>query len=193
MQVDFERSCYRIDQFPKDGLPELAFVGRSNVGKSSLLNAMVRRHGLAKTSKTPGKTRAVISFLVDRRWRLMDLPGYGFARGSKRELAQWDELMGGYLARPELKRVLLLIDIRHTLQENDRKMQLWLEEMGLNYTVILTKADKLSRGAVSDHKKRIMTAMGLNKHDMIVTSSSKKQGISDLQKKLSTWVFVEKE
>lgn len=157
MPAEFVRSAYGADQFPKDRLPEVAFVGRSNVGKSSLLNtllAQAAKHGkrvgssrpktLAKTSQTPGRTRAVNFFRVDGRLYFADLPGYGFAKASHAERDRWKGLAESYLTRREpLKLVVLIVDMRHGPTALDRQMKEWLEAHGQAFCVAASKSDKL--------------------------------------------------
>jgi len=157
MPAEFVRSAYAADQFPKDRLPEVAFVGRSNVGKSSLLNTLlvqtakrakrvgsIRPKTLAKTSQTPGRTRAVNFFRVDGRLYFADLPGYGFAKASHAERDRWKGLAESYLTRREpLKLVVLIVDMRHGPTALDRQMKEWLEAHGLAFCVAASKSDKL--------------------------------------------------
>jgi GTP-binding protein len=142
--LKFLLSAVETDQFPAANLPEVAFSGRSNVGKSSLLNLLTRRKGLAKVSKTPGKTRAINFFEVDGKWRLVDLPGYGYARLSKAEIEKWGKTIDTYLCeRPNLAGVIQLVDSRHKPTDRDLEMLTWLAGMGIPTIVALTKADKI--------------------------------------------------
>ncbi|MCY4188321.1 MAG: ribosome biogenesis GTP-binding protein YihA/YsxC [Bryobacterales bacterium] len=156
MAVDFVLSAHDARQFPRDRLPEIAFVGRSNVGKSSLLNALLQRgrksglarKQLAKTSQTPGRTRAVNFFRIDRKLYFADLPGYGFARVSHAERERWKRLAEAYLTgREQIKLVVALVDIRHGPTDMDRQMAAWLEANGQPFCVAATKSDKLKRAA----------------------------------------------
>ena len=163
MPVEFVLSAHDPGQFPRDQLPEVAFVGRSNVGKSSLLNALLLRSGkhlglaggvsrkaLAKTSQTPGRTRAVNFFRVARRMYFADLPGYGFAKASHDEQNRWKRLAESYLAeRDALKLVVLIVDIRHGPTPLDRQMKDWLDASGQAFCVAAAKSDKLKRAARS--------------------------------------------
>lgn len=149
LHAEFIRSCLSPGQFPRDGRPEVAVVGRSNVGKSSLLNSLLRRKGLAKVSKTPGKTRAVNLFAVETddpglpRFYLADLPGYGYAKVSKATRAEWGPLIERYLeGREELRAVVLLVESR-VVERMDRNTIAWLQSIGREPLVVATKVDKL--------------------------------------------------
>ena len=149
-RVLFARECRflmgaaKLEQLPPADLPEVAFAGRSNVGKSSLINALTGRHDLARASNAPGRTREVNLFLLDERVRLADLPGYGFARADKKSVARFQNLGRQYLrGRPNLKRVYLLIDARHGLKPPDREALDALDLAAVSYHVVLTKADKV--------------------------------------------------
>lgn len=132
-------------QCPKDTKFEYAFIGRSNVGKSSLINMLCRHKGLAKTSSTPGKTMLINHFIINKEWYLVDLPGYGFAKRSKTERHKLDLMIRGYiLQRRQLVNVFVLIDIRHEQQKIDREFIDWLGQSGIPFTIIFTKADKLT-------------------------------------------------
>jgi GTP-binding protein len=142
--VRFMMGVARIDDLPPPDLPEVAFAGRSNVGKSSLINALVGRKGLARASNEPGRTREVNLFVLDERLRLADLPGYGFARASKGAKSRFQNLGRAYLrGRPNLKRVYLLIDARHGLKPADAEALDALDLAAVSYQIVLTKADKL--------------------------------------------------
>jgi GTP-binding protein len=139
----------KIDQLPTPDLPEVAFAGRSNVGKSSLINALVNRHGLARASNEPGRTREVNFFVLDERVRLVDLPGYGFAKVSRDTAKKFQNLGRSYLrGRPNLKRVYLLVDARHGLKSVDTEALEALDLAAVSYQIVLTKADKLKAAEV---------------------------------------------
>ena len=147
--AEFVMGCAEIDQLPAPDLPEVAFAGRSNVGKSSLINALVNQHRLARSSAEPGRTREVNFFLLDGRLRLVDLPGYGFARAPRGEAKRFQNLARDYLrGRPNLRRVYLLIDARHGLKAPDTEALDALDKAAVSYQLVLTKADKLKPAQV---------------------------------------------
>ena len=139
-------------QYPEGTLPEIAFAGRSNVGKSSFLNAVINRKNLARTSGKPGKTRTINFYNVNEEFRLVDLPGYGYAAVSKAEKAQWGKIIETYLmTREQLAEVILLVDIRHEPSAQDVQMYDWISAYGFEGYVMATKADKISRGSIARH------------------------------------------
>lgn len=141
---EFTISAPRVSMCPKDDKPEFAFIGRSNVGKSSLINMLCNRKGLAKTSATPGKTLLINHFIINREWYLVDLPGYGFAKRSKSVQQQLEQMISGYiLQRKQLVNVFVLIDVRHPQQKIDREFIDWLGMSGIPFSIVFTKADKL--------------------------------------------------
>ena len=144
-QAKFVTSVGQGQAYPAPLACEIAIVGRSNVGKSSLINCICNNKKLAKTSQTPGKTRLINYFLINREFFLVDLPGYGFARASKTEQRDWGDLNGSYLASGRPKHLFLLLDIRHAPSAEDRQMFEWVLYYGVPFTLIATKADKLSR------------------------------------------------
>jgi GTP-binding protein len=150
--VDFFKSSSEISQCPGDGLPEFAFIGRSNVGKSSLINMLVNKKNLAKTSATPGKTRLINHFIVNEKkkpWYLVDLPGYGYAKISQTERAKWERMIWNYLKNREtLVCTMILVDVRHEPQKLDIDFCKKLGEEGLPFAVIFTKSDKEKPGTV---------------------------------------------
>ena len=177
--VTFETSFGRPDQLPPVSLPEIAFCGRSNVGKSSMLNKLFNRKSIARVSSMPGKT-ATINFFLLEGVRFADLPGYGYAKVSKSEKARWGKLMDGYFTSGrELCLVCLLLDIRHSPSTDDRTMLNFLTEAGYPFVVILTKADKLSKKQIEER----LSAFALEIPDTPLTPFSAKtgQGLSDLR------------
>ena len=158
--AEFVMGCAQIDQLPAPDLPEVAFAGRSNVGKSSLINALVGQHRLARSSAEPGRTREVNFFLLDGRLRLVDLPGYGFAKASKGEAKRFQNLARDYLrGRPNLRRVYLLIDARHGLKAPDTEALDALDKAAVSYQIVLTKADKLKPAQVEAVVAATLTAV----------------------------------
>lgn len=180
--VTFERSFGVSSQLPPSTLPEVSFAGRSNVGKSSLINKLFNRKGLAKVSQTPGKT-ATINFFNSQDVRFVDLPGYGFAQVSKADKGRWSELIEGYFNQDRnFALVVSLIDIRHSPSDLDHAMIEFLQDAELPFLVVLTKADKLSRQQQLKQKAVIKRALNLpDSVDMVVTSSEKGTGIDLLK------------
>ncbi len=145
-QAQFSISAPTVSKCPNDTKHEFAFIGRSNVGKSSLINMLCQHKGLAKTSATPGKTLLINHFLINKEWYLVDLPGYGYAKRSKTEVQKLDNMIRGYiLQRPQLANVFVLIDVRHEQQKVDREFVDWLGASGIPFCIVFTKADKLGR------------------------------------------------
>lgn len=154
--VQFLKSIVELDQRPVPHKPEVAVVGRSNVGKSSLINALFNRKNLAKISSTPGKTRLINYFLVDDQLYFVDLPGYGFAKISKKEKSNWQKKLEAYLKNNKnLKLIFLLLDVRHNLMANDRMMIEWLNFYNIPFRLILTKSDKVSNNQFQKTKAKI--------------------------------------
>ena len=159
-KAEYATTAVKPDQFPETGWPEVAFVGRSNVGKSSLINALLNRKKLARTSQHPGKTRTINFFNVEDRLYFVDLPGYGYAKVSKSESAKWGEMVDGYLKnRPQLKHIFLLMDIRHEPSTGDRQIHEWCKHYDLPYTIIATKSDKIKKSQVQKHLAVIRKAL----------------------------------
>lgn len=181
----FEASYGTVESIPEPTQPEVSVAGRSNVGKSSLLNKLFGRKNLVKVSSTPGKTCNVNFFDVDG-ITFVDLPGYGFARVSKAEKDRWSNLIGGYF---ELERsfnlVLSLVDIRHEAQKLDRQMIAFLQDAGLPYLVVLTKGDKLSRNKQNAQAALLSKQLEVPRNQMIITSSETGQGIDELKSRIA--------
>jgi GTP-binding protein len=154
--AEFVRSAATPGDFPRDGLPEVVLVGRSNVGKSSLINQLTGCRGLAAVSRTPGRTQSINFFRVEGRFYLVDLPGYGFARAPARVRQGWEAMVSGYLFdRPPLRLALLIVDARHEPQPNDLVARDLLVERGLRFLVVSTKSDKLSRADRARQRARL--------------------------------------
>ena len=178
----FEASYGTVAQLPEPTTPEVSFVGRSNVGKSSLLNKLIGRKQLAKVSSQPGKTANINFFDVDG-VRFVDRPGYGFAKVSRSEKQRWADLIGGYFEQERsFNLVVALVDIRHDAQKLDQEMLAFLIAAELPFVVALTKADKLSRNKQMQQLASLSRQFGLSKDQMIVTSSEKGTGIDELRR-----------
>ena len=168
----FVKSMSAFAAFPGQGLPEIAMVGKSNVGKSSLINNMTGNSKLARTSSEPGKTRLVNLYLINEAFFLVDLPGYGFAKAPKQEKQKWAEMIEGYLRGSEhLKRVFQLVDVRHAPTEDDQLMVEYLRHYDIPFTVVATKADKLSKAQRGRSIPVICRTLGVQPWEVMVNSS----------------------
>ena len=178
--TDIAATAVTPAQFPTTDFPEVAFVGRSNVGKSSLINAMLGRKKLARTSRQPGKTRTINFFVVENKCYFVDLPGYGYARVSKTEQEKWGSMVEGYLReRAPLRRIFLLMDIRHEPSAGDRMIYDWCLHYELPFTVIATKADKITRNQLPRHLAIMRKSLGLSEAP-IPFSADTRQGRDEL-------------
>ncbi len=184
----FIQSVADSDRFPDIELPQIAVAGHSNVGKSSLMNALFGRKGLVKTSKNPGCTRLLNLFEVDAALLVVDLPGYGYARAPKKEQRRWINMIEGYLTRADLKLVLMLLDIRHGPKDSDLQLIEWLNEGGLRWLPVATKADKLSGNQRAKRLKEMTDAMG-GMLSPLPTSSFKHSGIDKLRAVIEAEAF----
>jgi GTP-binding protein len=189
-QCDFILGATNMNQVPVSELPEIAFAGRSNVGKSSLINALTGRNTLARTSNTPGRTRQVNFFDLGGRLMLADLPGYGYARAPKTEIAQWTTLIEDYLrGRVGLRRVCLLIDARHGIKATDNQVMKLLDQAAVVYQVVLTKCDKVKKAPLQARQKEVSTTLAGHTaahSEIIVTSARKGHGIAELRAALTS-------
>lgn len=181
---DFITSAVRRNQYPEGDLPEVAFMGRSNVGKSTLINAITGRRKLAKVSGTPGRTRLVNFFLLNGRCMLVDLPGYGYAKVSKSEQKSWSGFIEEYLAtRENLAKFVLLVDARHTPTKDDRLMMDYLRHYRKDVIVVATKLDKLKRNDIRKSEKIIRETLALQPEEPLIlysaTSKENLQGVID--------------
>jgi len=183
--IEFERGVPAMEFLPDDLLPEVAFAGRSNVGKSSLINAVTGRNKLARASTEPGRTRELNFFRVGDRLRIVDMPGYGYAKAGKADIQRWTSLVRDYLrGRAPLKRVILLIDARHGVKPHDKDVMDALDKAAVTYEVVLTKADKLKASEVADitEATRAVIAKRPAAHpELRVTSSETGLGIDLLR------------
>lgn len=183
-EVDFIGSFERESQCPQDDVPEYAFIGRSNVGKSSLINMLCNRKGLAKVSNTPGKTQTINFFRVDNAWHLVDLPGYGYAKISKKMRIKWEKMIERYLiTRPQLQVVFVLLDSRHPLQSIDMEFINWLGERSVPFVIVYTKIDKLKKSQIELNVERIRQGILEYWHSLpqeFITSSEKKEGRQEI-------------
>jgi GTP-binding protein len=182
-EAKFIAGVARADQFPKMYLPQVAFIGKSNVGKSSLINTVCKRKGLARVSHTPGRTQQINFFSIADKILLADLPGYGFAKVSKVQKADWNKLMTYYLETSEhLKLVNLLIDARRGIKDNDIDMMNMLHDFGKKFQIVLTKVDKekVNEAYISDIKSRL-AALGHKDCNVVATSSKNGVGMKELQ------------
>ncbi|MDH5750872.1 MAG: ribosome biogenesis GTP-binding protein YihA/YsxC [Deltaproteobacteria bacterium] len=187
-QAEFIISAAKPAQFPGSDIPEVAFVGKSNVGKSSLINSLLGRKNLVKTSSTPGKTQLINFFLINGSFHFVDLPGYGFAKAPRQVREGWEKLVGGYLsARPTLKGVVVILDIRHPPGELDLRMKNWLEQAGLPVIFVANKSDKLSRGRLAGHAEQVALALGLEEPPLAVSAKSG-LGCRELWERLESWI-----
>ncbi len=179
---DIETVAVKPSQYPPENLKEIAFAGRSNVGKSSLLNLLTGRKKLAKVSGNPGKTRTINFFLINDEFRIVDLPGYGYAKVSKSVSESWGDMMETYIEnRPNLVKIVQLVDIRHAPSKQDVQMYGYLKHFGLDGIVVATKADKVSRNQIPGQVKLIRQTLGLNKDDRVIpVSALKKTGHEEL-------------
>lgn len=182
--AEFLVSNTRVDHCPKSKLPEYAFIGRSNVGKSSLINMLCNRKRLAKTSSRPGKTQLINHFLINNKWHLVDLPGYGYARASKTQKKTFQKFITDYFnKRKELVSAFLLIDIRHEPQPTDLDFMRWLGENYIPFTIVFTKADKIKEREI---EKKVSVYLEKLKEDWeslpkyFITSSEKRMGRDEL-------------
>jgi GTP-binding protein len=166
---------------PEPSLPEVAFAGRSNVGKSSLLNRLIHRKKFARVSNTPGRTREINFFKVNDAFIFVDLPGYGYARISKEKRAEWKPLIEGYLRKsPQLRGIVQLLDVRHDPTNDDRQMLDFLGELGVPTVVVLTKTDKLTSGQRAKRVAEISTTLGLDSDQVIPFSATTGEGRDEL-------------
>ena len=181
-EVSLETVCGITSKIPDNQLPEIAFAGKSNVRKSSLINALMNRKSLARTSSQPGKTQTINFYNINNAMYLVDLPGYGYAKVSESERAKWGKMIENYLHKSkQLKAIFLLIDIRHTPGANDKTMYDWIVYQGYQPIIIATKLDKLKRSQVQKALKEVRTGLGLKSGDIVIPFSAQtKQGRDEI-------------
>lgn len=181
-KVELETVCGITSKLPENQYPEFAFAGKSNVGKSSLINALMNRKALARTSAQPGKTQTINFYNINDALYYVDLPGYGYARANEAVKAQWGKMIERYLQQsPMLKCVFLLVDIRHEPSANDRMMYDWIVSNGYHPVIIATKMDKLNRSQVPRHVKMVREGLGVEKDGIVIPFSAEtKQGREEI-------------
>jgi len=181
MSAEIVLSALRLNHMPTEGLPEIALIGRSNVGKSSLVNAMLGRRSLARISSSPGKTRLMNFYLINQEFYLVDVPGYGYAKFAQTERLELRKYLEVYLAkRNQLQLVVQLVDFRHPPSREDIIMHVLVRNSGVALKVVATKADKVARSQHQAHEKMLLEALRLHPGELIVTSASGKSGIDEL-------------
>ena len=192
-KLDLETVCGITSKLPENTCPEIAFAGKSNVGKSSLINALIMRKAFARTSSQPGKTQTINFYKVNDAFYYVDLPGYGYAKVSVAEREKWGKMIEKYLnTSKQLKAVLLLIDIRHEPSANDRNMYEWIQYNGFEPIIIATKLDKINRSQVQKHVKMVREGLGAKKETTIIPFSSETmQGREELWQLIEGLVNVE--
>lgn len=190
--VYLESVGVKHSQYPSEkDIPEIAFAGKSNVGKSSLLNTLINRKSLARTSQNPGKTRTINFYNVEEQLYFVDLPGYGYAKISRNESEKWGKMVESYLLnRERLRAIMLLIDIRHEVGKNDKQMYEWLKYYNRDIIIVGTKVDKIKRSQIEKHKKIIRTGLDKDNKDLKVIpfSSQDRIGIEELWKEIENYV-----
>ncbi len=191
--VSLETVCGITSTLPENSLPEFAFAGKSNVGKSSLINALINRKALARTSAQPGKTQTINFYNVEEQLYFVDLPGYGYAKVSQEIKEKWGKMIERYLQKSkQLKLVFLLIDIRHEPSANDKNMYEWIEYNGFEPIIIATKLDKINRSQVQKHVKMLRTGLGLKKETVLIPFSAEtKQGKEEIWEVIESYLNLQ--
>lgn len=182
--VTFHRAAYQPGEFPRDRRPQFAMVGRSNVGKSSLINAVLNRKAMARISRTPGKTQAIQFYLINDKFYLVDLPGYGYAKVPKAVVSTWGDLIRSYLENSaDLRLIFLLMDSRRVPGEHDLQMYAWARTLpATDLMVVLTKSDKLSGSQLKESRRNVARQLEIDDEDLIVASSVRKRGIEEIRR-----------
>lgn len=179
--ADFIKSVYGVADLPPVQYPEIAFAGRSNVGKSSLINKLLNRRKLVKVSSRPGKTRCLNFFLVDKLLYLVDLPGYGYAKVSRKMKNDWQGVITSYIVKREnLVCVVLIVDIRHGVKPQDFEFVNWLRDVGVDFLVVYTKADKIARGKRQHHATKLDAGLGIDPDSRVIFSAKSGEGRENL-------------
>ena len=191
--VELETVCGITSKLPDNTKPEFAFAGKSNVGKSSLINALMNRKAYARTSSQPGKTQTINFYNVNGTFYLVDLPGYGYAKANQQVKAQWGKMIERYLhSSKKLKAVFLLVDIRHDPSANDKQMYQWMRHYGYHPIIIATKLDKINRSQIQKHVKAIRVGLEAEKDTVVIPYSSlSKQGREEIYELLDRLLVPE--
>jgi GTP-binding protein len=185
--VEFHRAAYKPDDFPTDRRPQFAMVGRSNVGKSSLINAVLKRKAVARVSQTPGKTQAIQFYLINDRFYIVDFPGYGYAKVPRDIARSWGQLVRGYLESAEaLKVIFILLDVRRTPSPEDRQMHDWTTASGIDERILLTKSDKLSNNQLTKSRAGIAKELEITEDRLISCSIVTKTGIEAIRREIAS-------
>ena len=189
--TDFLISAHKLSQLPDTGLPEIAFAGRSNVGKSSLMNRLLGRKNFVKVSSKPGKTQALNYFDVNNQLYLVDLPGYGYAQVAKKTQAGWQELITSYLeTRPTLRCVVVIIDLRHLAKKQDFQLLQWLRSKNITFLTVYTKADKLSANERTKNGTLLDAGLNISSQQRILFSAKSGLGLSQLKDSLESVIQI---
>ena len=187
--VSFVKSVYSLSQLPDPLYPEIAFAGRSNVGKSSLINRLVDRRNLVKVSSKPGKTQSINFFIVDESYYLVDLPGYGYAKVPKKMQEQWQDLISDYLkSRETLRCVVVILDLRHPLKASDRDLIHWLQSNGIRFLPVYTKMDKLSKNQQMKQAALLDAGLGIKSSERVLFSAKSGEGKDILRDTLDHFI-----
>jgi GTP-binding protein len=190
--ADFVTSAVKPSQYPPADIPEIAFAGRSNVGKSSLINTLVNRKRLVKTSSTPGRTQLINFFRVNDAFHLVDLPGYGYAKVPAAVKRQWGPMIEAYLQQREsLQGVVLILDVRRTPGDEERNFIAWLNRYGLPVILALTKADKLSKSKLSQRRRVISQALNQDSENLLLFSAKTRQGKDEVWRAIEQLLYAE--
>ena len=185
--IEFHRAAYHAGDFPRDQRPQFAMAGRSNVGKSKLINAVLNRKSIARVSQTPGKTQAVQFYMVNERFFLVDLPGYGYAKVPQSMRRGWGELVQSYVeSNDALRLIFLLLDARRVPSGDDLQMHEWSRAAGVEERIVLTKTDKLSSNELAKSKARIARELAIDPQALIASSAVTKKGIEEVRREIAS-------